>query len=64
MGGSGDGRAVGHSVCLWLFWSDADVNGAGAGDNGVVSAEVMVCLLPDGNDDAGNLRFKKQKGSI
>ena len=49
------------AVCLWLFRRDAHVDNAGLCDDGVVPAEVLVCVLPDGYDDAGHMPVEKWK---
>ncbi len=48
-------------VCLWIFWGYADFHRFGPCDNGVVPATVLVCVLPHGDDDPGNLQIEEWK---
>lgn len=55
------GSALGRTVCIWFFWRHAHFHRAGDRHNGVVSSQILVRLLPDGNHDTRNLHTKKQK---
>ena len=54
--------ALDRTVCVRFLWSDADLDRTWIGDHDIIQAAFMVCLLPDGNDDTGNLHAKTQKG--
>lgn len=50
-----------RAVCLWLFWRDAHLHRIGTHNNGTVSSQILVRLLPYGNYDAGYLQIKEWK---
>ena len=61
MGKGGYGGAVVCPICLWLFWCDADIHSFGDFDHDTVSAQVLVRVLPHGDNDPGNLCAEKRK---
>lgn len=50
-----------RTVRFWLFWSDAYLYSPGTSDNGIVPAPFLVRVLPNGDDDPGNLQAKEWK---
>ncbi len=55
---------LGSTVCFWFLRSYAYIYSAGLADDDFVQTQVLMCLLPYGNDDPGNLPNKTQGGSI
>ena len=56
--GMGQGRygvSMDCAICLWILQRDDDVHCARTAYHGSVSPAVVVCVLPDGNDDTGDL---------
>lgn len=55
------GAGLGRKVQLRILQSDADLHTDRSDRDGFIQAENMVLLLPDGNDDAGNLQDQEQR---
>ena len=56
--GMGQGRygvSMDCAICFWILQRDDDIHRARIAYHGSVSPAVVVCVLPDGNDDTGNL---------
>ena len=53
--------AVDGAVCLRILRRDAHLDGARICHDGAVPSALVVCVLPDGNHDAGNLQTQKRK---
>ena len=48
-------------VCFWIFRCNAYFYCAGNPHYGIISAQIMVCVLSHGNDDTRDLSIKKWK---
>ena len=58
---AGTVSGLGGAVQLWLIWPHADLSAVGSDRYGSLQAPDMVCVLPDGNHDAGYLQAEKQR---
>jgi RNA polymerase sigma factor len=52
------------AVRVWFLWNYAYLDHHWACNNDFIQTSDMVRILPDGNDDAGNMQDKTQKGVI